>query len=148
MVEIGGEIRSQGTNLESNKSWIIGIEDPTKSLSERTILKKIKLDNLSLATSGNYRKIQTDTITGEKYVHTIHPKTGKANKSNILSTTILTEKCIDADGYATALMLMNLEEGKAFLAQKPDLYGLIIYQDAAGEIQYYQTENITKLLVE
>jgi len=148
MVEIGGEIRSQGINLDSNNSWIIGVEDPTKPITERSILKKIKLDNLSLATSGNYRKIQTDSISGEKYVHTIHPKTGKATKSNILSVTILADNCMDADGYATALMLMNLEEGKAFLAQKPDLHGLIIYQDAAGEIQYYQTENITKLVVE
>ena len=148
MVEIGGEIRCQGTNLESNKSWIIGVEDPTKPVTERTILKKIKLDNLSLATSGNYRKIQTDSISGEKYVHTIHPKTGKANKSNILSATILADNCMDADGYATALMLMNLEEGKAFFAQKPNLYGFIIYQDNSSEIQYFQTENLTKLILE
>lgn len=148
MVEIGGEIRCQGTNLESNKSWIIGVEDPTKPITERTILKKIKLDNLSLATSGNYRKIQTDSISGEKYVHTIHPKTGKASKSNILSATILADNCMDADGYATALMLMNLDEGKAFFAQKPNLYGFIIYQEASGEIKYFQTENMKNLFVE
>ncbi|MFY8186334.1 MAG: FAD:protein FMN transferase [Flavobacterium sp.] len=148
MVEIGGELKTKGTNIESEKPWIVGIENPTIEPEKRAIFKKIKLQDLSMATSGNYRKIATDSVTGQKYVHIIHPKTGKANKTNILSVTIVTKNCIDADGYATALMLMSLEESKKFLAERPHLFGLIIYNNDTGKVDFYATENMQSLNVE
>lgn len=148
MVEIGGELKTKGTNVDSKKSWIVGIENPTIEPEKRAVFKKIKLQDLSMATSGNYRKIVTDSLTGQKYVHIIHPKTGKANKSNILSVTIVTKNCIEADGYATALMLMTLEESKKFLAERPHLFGLIIYNNDAGKVDFYATENMQSLTIE
>ena len=148
MVEIGGELKTKGTNVDSKKPWIVGIENPTIEPEKREIFKKIKLQDLSMATSGNYRKIVTDSLTRQKYVHIIHPKTGKANKSNILSVTIVTKNCIEADGYATALMLMTLEEGKKFLSERPHLFGFIIYNNDAGKVDFFLTENMKSLMVE
>jgi thiamine biosynthesis lipoprotein ApbE len=56
-----------------------------------------------MASSGNYRKFRVDSLTGERYVHTINPLTGKSEKSDLLSATVLAPTCALADGYAQLL---------------------------------------------
>lgn len=147
IVEIGGEIVAFGKNTIENKNWVIGIDDPTQSPEERTLIAKIKLENLGMATSGNYRKVKTDSLTGEKFVHIINPKTGLSQQSKVLSATVLSKKCIDADGYATAFMVMDIEQTKAFLKDRNDLYVLLIYTDEQNTIQQFKTPNFEKLVV-
>ena len=52
--------------------------------------KKINLSNKSMATSGNYRKFRL-TKKGQKFVHTINPKTGYAKESNLLSASVIAD---------------------------------------------------------
>lgn len=148
IVEIGGEIVAFGKNTIENKNWVIGIDDPTQSPEERTMIAKIKLENLGMATSGNYRKVKTDTLTGKKFVHIINPKTGLSLQSKVLSATVLAKNCIDADGYATAFMLMDIEETQAFLNERSDLYVLLIYTDEQNKIKQFKTPNFEKLIVD
>lgn len=148
IVEIGGEIVALGKNTIENKNWVIGIDDPTQSPEERTMIAKIKLENLGMATSGNYRKVKTDTLTGKKFVHIINPKTGLSLQSKVLSATVLAKNCIDADGYATAFMLMDIEETQAFLNERSDLYVLLIYTDEQNKIKQFKTPNFEKLIVD
>ena len=148
IVEIGGEILGFGTNTIENKNWIIGIDDPTQSPEERTLIAKIKLENLGMATSGNYRKVKTDSITGQKFVHIINPKTGLAGKTSILSATVLAPNCVLADGYATAFMLMSVSETKQFLEKHPELHVLLIYTDDDNQIKQYKSTNFKGLVVE
>jgi thiamine biosynthesis lipoprotein len=148
IVEIGGEIIGRGFNQIENKSWVVGIDNPLQMPEdEKKLIAKINLDDLGMATSGNYRKVITDAETGEKYVHIIHPITGLPEKGNVLSATVVCEKTIDADGYATAFMMMNLEEIKSFLQSKPNLFVLIVYMNQNNEMQQFQSENFEKLLV-
>lgn len=147
IVEIGGELVGFGINTIQNKNWVVGIDDPLqKPEEERKLIETVQLHNLGLATSGNYRKVITDSITGEKFVHTINPKTGKPQKSNILSVTVLAPTCIMADGYATAFMVMSLEEGKQFAKKHPELYVMILYSDENNQMQRFQTENFKNLI--
>jgi thiamine biosynthesis lipoprotein len=147
IVEIGGELVGFGTNTIQNKNWVVGIDDPLqKPEEERRLIETVKLKNLGLATSGNYRKVITNSITGEKFVHTINPKTGRPQKSNVLSTTVLAPTCIMADGYATAFMVMSLEEGKEFAKQHPELYVMILYADENNQMQRFQTDNFKTLI--
>lgn len=146
IVEIGGELFALGKNTIDAKNWVVGIDDPLQSSEERKLIATVKLENLGMATSGNYRKVVTDAITGEKFVHTINPKTGKPQKSNILSATILTSTCIMADGYATAFMVMDLEQSKEFIKSHPDLYVMIMYADEKNELQRFTSENFNSLL--
>ncbi len=140
LVEIGGEIRTRGLN-PSKSSWKTGIEEPNFDGS-RSIAKVVNLTNQSMATSGSYRKFQVDSLTGEKYVHIINPKTGYPTQSKILSVSIITElDCADADGYATALMAMPLEEAKGFLAGHGNLKGYLIYISEKGEIETFSSKN-------
>ena len=146
IVEIGGEILGFGKNTIDDKNWVIGIDDPLQKPEERTLIAKIKLENLGMATSGNYRKVVIDSITGEKFVHTINPKTGKPQKGKILSATVLAPTCIMADGYATAFMVMDIEQSIIFAKKHPDLYVFFIYADANNKEQQYKNENFERLL--
>lgn len=147
IIEIGGELIALGKNTIKNKNWVIGIDDPLQTPDARKLIANIQLANLGMATSGNYRKMRYDKVTGEKFVHTINPKTGKPQKSNILSATVLAPTAMLADGYATAFMVMNLEEGIAFAAKHPELYVLIMYADENNEIQQYMTANFKKIIL-
>ncbi len=148
IVEIGGEIFAFGKNTVENKNWIVGIDDPTQKPEERTLIAKIKLENLGMATSGNYRKVVTDSLSGQKFVHIINPKNGLSQKGSILSATVLATQCSEADGYATAFMIMEIQNIQKFLQKKPDLYVLLIYSDENNKIQQYKTPNFQSLLLE
>ena len=62
---------------------------------------------MSLATSGNYRKFRVDTETGLRYAHIVNPINGESMSNNILSASVITRSCIEADAWATSLMLMD-----------------------------------------
>jgi len=98
LVEIGGEIRSSNHRRDS---WIIGIQNP----EENSIINKIKLNNKSMATSGTYNNFFT--YEEKNYSHILNPKTGYPYIHNSVSATIIADKCIDADAYATLAMAMN-----------------------------------------
>src|SRR5690606_16482368 len=83
LIELGGELLSKGINTDGKKEWTVAVDNPTQT-EERLLIKTLKMRDKAMATSGNYRKFYTDSVTGEKYVHSINPKTGKPQKNNIL----------------------------------------------------------------
>ena len=114
MVEIGGEIVTKGNSPKTGQAWKIAIDDPRQG-AHRKFLQTLTLHNQALASSGNYRKYRIDTITGERFVHSVNPLTGSAKKTNILSTSVKAPDCMTADAWATALMVMPLEKEKRLL---------------------------------
>ncbi len=145
MVEIGGEVRARGKN-EKRSVWKIGIDKPQEGnlLPGSNLQAIISLDGKSLATSGNYRKFYEKD--GIKYVHTIDPKTGYPVVSNLLSATVVAEDCITADAYATALMVMGLDQSIEFLKKHRFLETFLIYADAQGRFQVYFTQGLEKYI--
>ena len=145
IVEVGGEIVIHGRNTLKGKSWTIGIDNPLQKPDEdREIVATVELTDCGLATSGNYRKLWMDSLTGQKYVHTINPKTGRPQPSNLLSATVIAPSAMLADGYATTLMALGgIEKAKDFLAQHKELKAVLLYSDEAhkDKIQRYVTEN-------
>lgn len=142
MVEIGGELRVRGKNSE-NKLWRVGIEKPNFDGS-RSLQAVVSLENMSMATSGNYRKFKIDSITGEKYVHTIDSKTGFTAKRNLLSASVISSlDCADVDGYATAFMAMGFESTLLFLEKHPELRAYLIYTDQKGNTKDYTSPNLS-----
>ena len=148
IVEIGGELFALGKNTIENKNWVVGIDDPLQKPEERTLIAKVNLENLGMATSGNYRKVMIDEKTGKKFVHIINPKTGLAQKNNVLSATVLSKSSAISDGYATAFMLMSLEESKLFLQNHNELCVMLLYVDATNKMQQFTTENFKALIKE
>tara|TARA_B110000285_G_C15142075_1_gene631528 strand:- start:3479 stop:4489 length:1011 start_codon:yes stop_codon:yes gene_type:complete len=129
LVEIGGEILAQGKSPKSNGFWKVAIDDPQQG-EDRTFIQVITLENEALATSGNYRKFSVNKTSGERWVHSINPKTGKAIPSNVLSVSVLAKDCMTADAYATALMVMPLQQSRALIEQQQALEAYWIIADS------------------
>lgn len=145
LVELGGEVVTKGENKIKGKMWTVGIEDPQNA--QRGALKiTIPLKNRALASSGNYRKFRIDSISGEKYVHTIDPKSGFTKNSKILGANVLADNCALADAYATAFMAMNLETSKTILDGLKDIDAYIIYLGEDGETKEFMTQGFKSLL--
>jgi len=123
LVEIGGEIRANGVKFNGDL-WRIAIEKP--STKERAIQRGILLNNVAVATSGDYRNyFERD---GKRYSHTINPATGKPITHQLASITILHPSTMMADGLATAIMVLGEEKGKAFISDNA-LQGYMISRD-------------------
>lgn len=148
LIELGGELRAKGENMDSGNSWIVGIDHPDKMRKANSYQAKVKLSNAAMATSGNYRKYREDSITGQKYVHTINPITGKAERSNLLSASVLAENCMLADGYATAFMALGLERTKKVLEKLENVEVYIMYSTEDGKTEVFSTPGFEKNLVE
>lgn len=131
MVEIGGEIVTCGVN-DQRMPWKIGVTKPTDdSLSVAGEMQTVlNVTDKAMATSGNYRNFYYKN--GKKYAHTIDPKTGEPVQHNILSATVLADKCATADAYATSFMVLGLEKAKKVLEKHPELMAYFIYSDAKG----------------
>ncbi|MGB2171681.1 MAG: FAD:protein FMN transferase [Flavobacteriaceae bacterium] len=121
LVEIGGEIVALGHSPKTNAAWKIGIDNPLQKGDNRTLQNIQTLTNQALATSGNYRKFRVDESTGEKYVHSINPLNGLPSRSKVLSASVKAPDCMTADAYATALMIMPFDRGKAMIEANPKL---------------------------
>ena len=66
----------------------------------------ISLNNLSIATSGNYRNFYI--IDDKLYHHEINPKTGYPISSNLGSVSIISnQSCLDADALSTMFYTIN-----------------------------------------
>ncbi len=114
MVEIGGEVRTLGTKSKG-EAWAIAIEAPNPKVNGGPYQKILKLNNTSMATSGNYRNFFESEH--KRYSHTIDPKTGNPVIHTLASVSVVDESCMKADALATALMAMGPEDGFTFAAQ-------------------------------
>lgn len=146
IVEIGGEVYAKGKK-PNGENWTIGIEKPIDNQQSSNPLKAtVKLENLAIATSGNYRRFTI--IDGVKYAHHIDPKTGYPTKNNLLSASIFSKECISSDANATGILVMGLDRAKIFLKAHPELQAYLIYSDEFGNYQVYETPGLKAILTE
>lgn len=145
MVEIGGEVVAHGVNAKG-KPWSIGVSKPVDDPSpDNQELKAIvSLRNKALATSGNYRNFYIEN--DKKYAHTIDPKTGYPVQHSLLSSTVLADDCMTADAYATAFMVLGLEEAKRIVSQVKGLEVYFIYSGENGEMKTWFSEGFRDML--
>ena len=147
MIEVGGELLANGRKSDGSY-WKIGIDEPVTENMTRKLAATIKLDNMSVATSGNYRKFYEKN--GIKYSHTIDPNTGKPVQHQLLSTTVITDNCALADAYATAFMVMGVSETKLFLEQHSELNlsVYLIFSDSTSKWNTWQTKDFDEIIVQ
>jgi thiamine biosynthesis lipoprotein len=119
LVDVGGDIRALGE--KNGAPWEVALQNPRNKEEYITI---IKLSNESVTTSGDYERY---FFLKERIHHIINPKTGYS-ADECMSTTVITQQCIDADALATAVFVMGPEEGKALLDEL-GIKGLIISAD-------------------
>jgi FAD:protein FMN transferase len=146
LVDIGGEVLARRTKPGGEK-WSVAIEMPTKNATDARKVQAIAfLQDMAISTSGSYRKFYEEN--GIRYSHTIDPSNGYPVKHTLLSVSVLAKDCMTADAYATALMVMGVEKGKAFLKDHRHLKleAYFIYGSPDGIIQTYYTKGFEKVL--
>lgn len=120
LIDAGGDIICFG-----EKVYNIGVKNPNGN----GIIKTIQVKNQAISTSGNYEKFYNQDDV--KYCHIINPKTSKPidNAPNSLSSvTIITNNCVDADAYATAVFVLGLADGQN-LIRRLKYRGILIAND-------------------
>lgn len=126
LVEIGGELRLRGNNLQGGP-WRIAIEKPTPE--QRMIQEVVPTSNIAIATSGDYRNFFE--VDGVRFSHTIDPRTGRPITHRLASVTVLRETSMEADALATAFMVLGPQA--AFrLAEQKHIAALFIIKTERG----------------
>ncbi|NYF32057.1 FAD:protein FMN transferase [Sphingopyxis sp. JAI108] len=125
LLELGGELRGEGIRPDGQPWWVDVEMPPTASLAPW----RIALHDLSVATSGNYRR--GFSAGGQHYSHSFDPATGRPIVNGVASVTVLHRSCMIADGWATALTVLGPEAAIA-LADKQELAACVV----AGDREY------------
>jgi FAD:protein FMN transferase len=141
MVEIGGEVVSSGKSPRGTE-WVIGINTPSENASPQDVIIEVEISGKAVATSGNYRNYHENS--GKKYGHTINPKTGFPERSNLLSASIIANDCMTADALATACMASGLEKSKELIKKLNNIEACFIYTNDNDEFQVYKTTGFDK----
>ena len=144
-VEIGGESLGSG-NGKSGDGWTVAVAVPKEGAATTDFSQIVRLRDKAIATSGNY--INFYEVNGNKYAHTINPKTGYPQASNLLSATVFTDECMMSDAYATACMVMGSEAAQTFIEGLEGVEGMFIYADEKGDLQTKYTTGARKMTAE
>ena len=128
LVEIGGEVRVKGN--KDGLGWKVAVEKPLKG--QRSVQQFLSLSNIALATSGDYRNYRE--IDGVAYSHTINPGTGRPVVHSLASVTVVHEECVEADGWATTLLVLGPQKGYE-LAISRKLAALFIERTSDGFVE-------------
>lgn len=130
LASIDGELLASGL-LPEGKPWTVAVERPDYEI--RAPLSILELSDCAIATSGDYR--HWVELGPQRLAHTMDPDRGGPLVQSPASVTVLAETCMEADAWATALMVQGGSEG-AKTARRLNLNVLFIERD--GE-QFDQT---------
>lgn len=89
-------------------------------------MKKNKLENNSIATSGDYE--QYFEVDGIRYHHILNPKSGYPAKG-LQSVTIINKSNAYADALATAVFVMGKEKGIKLIEQLENTEAMLVDND-------------------
>ena len=144
-VEVGGEVRTLGRNPRGT-AWVMAVStpDPDAAITDAEVL--LKVSGKAVATSGNYRNYYE--VEGQKYGHTINPKTGFPELNNLLGATIIADNCATADALATACMVLGHPDAVQLIDGIESVEGLFIYGAADGSLQIDRTRGMQPYILE
>ncbi len=110
IINASGDLATWGTDGEG-RDWTVGISNPDNPAE---VFSWLPLKEMAIATSGNYEKYVI--INGQKYSHTINPKTGLP-VTGIKSVTIIAPNAELADAMTTPVMIMGVKAGLNMINQ-------------------------------
>ncbi|MDR0766760.1 MAG: FAD:protein FMN transferase [Odoribacteraceae bacterium] len=146
LVEIGGEVRVKGQS-DTRAAWWIGVLDPLEEAREGQQATRLVIATRegALATSGNYRNFRERE--GQRYGHTIDPRTGYPVQRDVLSASVFAASCMEADAYATAFMVMGLEESCRLVEDDPALEACLIFRDGEGNARTWLSRGFREMVI-
>lgn len=144
LVEIGGESRAKGLNPKG-RIWSIGINIPDPQAPVNDYLFPVSLDGVSVATSGNYRNFYR--VDSTSFVHIVDPLTGLSKTSDVLSATIVHNRCEIADAFATACIVLGSQKALSLIESVAGLEACFILS-VEGEYKTIYTSGFKNYLDE
>ena len=123
LASIDGELLASGF-LPGGKPWTVAVERPDYEI--RAPLSILELSDCAVATSGDYR--HWVELGPQRLSHTMDPGRGGPLVQSPASVTVLAETCMEADAWATALMVQGCVVGTK-TARKLNLNVLFIERD-------------------
>ena len=104
IVTVGGDLYALGT-APGGGPWHVGIRSPHEPAA---LAATLDVSERAVATSGDYERYFQ--WRGARYHHLIDPDTAAPRRTPVRSTTVLADRCIDADAAATTVFGMPREE--------------------------------------
>ncbi len=140
VLNVGGNVRTVGAKPDGS-GWTVGIENPDSD-SQEPYIAYLELADMSLVTSGSYQRFYY--VDGKSYHHIVDPDT--LNPENrYLSVSVFCHDSGYADGYSTALFNMELDKGKALVADTEGLEAMWVLPDGeqiySSGFEYYLKEH-------
>lgn len=126
LVGIDGELRALGLQPDGSP-WAVAIEAPDPD--RRAPHSILALQDASVATSGDYR--HWVEVGGQRLSHTMDPRRGGPLTGAPASVTVVAPTCMEADAWATALMVLGPDRG-AEVARRLGLQALFLLRDGAA----------------
>lgn len=120
LIEVGGDLIASGAG-PSGEGWRIAIEQPVSR--GRAAGEVVALAGQAMATSGDYRNYFERG--GVRYSHIINPLTGRPVAHRTASVTVLSDKAVYADAWATALLAAGVTRGLE-IAERENIAALFI----------------------
>ncbi|MET0282257.1 MAG: FAD:protein FMN transferase [Steroidobacteraceae bacterium] len=139
LVDIGGELRGAGMKPDGQPWWVEVQLPPDTAGLPRT---RIALHGLAVATSGDY--LQGFTRGARQYSHCIDPATGAPTDNDVCSVTVIHAMCMQADAWATALMVLGPRAGRAVADEQQLAVQWLVY---AGEGVAVHSSNAWRAMV-
>ncbi|CDM25035.1 Thiamin biosynthesis lipoprotein ApbE [Castellaniella defragrans 65Phen] len=130
LVGLDGELRACGARA-NGRPWAVALESPQEG--RRAAHGVIELADLSVATSGDYRRWVR--IGGERLAHTMDGRRAAPVRNPVASVTVLAAECMDADAWATALLVAGPDEGPA-LARRMGLDALFLLRRGGRLVEF------------
>jgi len=125
LMEIGGEFVGQGVKPDAQPWWVALELAETAPAPGEPPGTDVALVNLSVATSGDFVRRR------EGVSHLLDGRTGEALSGELSGVAVMHARCMDADGWATALFALGLSEGLA-VAEGQGLAAVFAQRTADG----------------
>lgn len=129
LAALDGELRAVG-GQSGGLPWSVALESP--ELERRAVRGVIELEDLAVATSGDYRHFLE--VGGASLAHTMDPRRWAPVNNGMASVTVLARTCMQADAWATALLVAGPDEGLA-MAQRMGMDVLFLLRRREGLIE-------------
>lgn len=126
LASLDGELRGVGDQA-SSEPWAVALERP--EAGRRAVRGVIELEDLAVATSGDYRRYLK--VGDARLAHTMDARRCAPVNNAVASVTVLARTCMQADAWATALLVAGPEEGLA-MAQRMRMDVLFLLRRTQG----------------
>jgi len=121
VVNIGGDMVIKGNQPEA-----IEIANPKADAENDVALTTVKVSNMAVATSGNYRR--GFNVNGKWYSHIVDPRTGNP-AADIISATVIAADASVAGALATSFNVLSVSEIEKLTKDRTDIAYLLVTKE-------------------